>query len=87
MSNTFVFERRVIYWENTWVDADDMNEAREKLRNGEADECQLEGFEDYYDDDYTFVESLEPVILDPLVDMVKQYGLPEQLELLSLIHI
>ena len=43
MANTFVFERRVIYWENTWVDADDINEAREKLRNGEEEQCQLEG--------------------------------------------
>ena len=81
MANTYTFERRVIYWENTWVDADNLDDAWKKLQSGDADDCSLGEYDDYYDDDFTLVEESIGPAVDTLVEMIKQYSLPEQFEL------
>ena len=81
MANTYTFERRVIYCETTWVYADNLDEALEKLQSGDADDCLLGEYVDYYDDDFTLVEESIGPAVDPLVEMIKQYSLPEQFEL------
>jgi len=81
VASTYIFERRVIYWENTWVDADTLDDAWEKLQSGDADDCSLGEYDDYYDDDYTFVEESNGPDVDPLVEMVLDYENNRQLEL------
>jgi hypothetical protein len=81
VANTYTFERRVIYWENTWVDADNLDDAWKKLQSGDADDCSLGEYDDYYDDDFTLVEESIGPAVDPLVKMVLDYENNRQLEL------
>jgi hypothetical protein len=81
VANTYTFERRVIYWENTWVDADNLDDALKKLQSGDADDCSLGEYDDYYDDDFTLVEESIGPAVDPLVEMVLDYENNRQLEL------
>lgn len=78
MANTYTFSRRAIYWEEEIVEADSVEEAYEKVGNGEGDELNIQDFYEYYDDDYELVDER---INDPLVNMVVEYGKPIQLEL------
>lgn len=78
MANTYTFLRRVIYWEEEIVEANTVDEAYEKVGNGEAVEVHILDFYDYYDEDYEFVEEQ---INDPLVKMVLDYDHKKQLEL------
>ena len=80
MANQYTFVRRVIYCEYTYIDADSQNDAWTKVQSGDADDCELGDWYDYYDDDFELVESDESEI-DPLVEMIRNYGLPVQLEL------
>lgn len=65
-------------WEEEVVEADNVDEAYEKVGQGEAYEVHFGDFHDYYDDDY---ELIDEQINDPLVDMIKDYGQVKQLEL------
>ena len=78
MANTYTFQRRAIYWEEEVVIADTIEEAYEKVENGDSDELNIQDFYDYYDDDYELVDE---EIADPLVTMVAEYSLPYQYEL------
>ena len=78
MANTYTFQRRAIYWEEEVVTADTVEEAYEKVENGDSDELNIQDFYDYYDDDYELVDE---EIADPLVTMVAEYSLPYQYEL------
>ena len=78
MANTYTFQRRAIYWEEEVVTADTVEEAYEKVENGDSDELNIQDFYDYYDDDY---ELIDEEIADPLVTMVAEYSLPYQYEL------
>ena len=78
MANTYTFQRRAIYWEEEVVTADTVEEAYEKVGNGESDELNIQDFYDYYDDDYELVGE---EIQDPLVTMVAEYSLLYQFEL------
>ena len=78
MANTYTFQRRAIYWEEEVVTADTVEEAYEKVENGDSDELNIQDFYDYYDDDYELVDE---EIEDPLVTMVAEYSLPYQYEL------
>ena len=78
MANTYTFQRRAIYWEEEVVTADTVEEAYEKVENGDSDELNIQDFYDYYDSDY---ELIEEKIDDPLVTMVAEYSLPYQYEL------
>ena len=78
MANTYTFQRRAIYWEEEVVTADTVEEAYEKVENGDSDELNIQDFYDYYDDDY---ELIDEEIQDPLVTMVAEYSLPYQYEL------
>ena len=78
MANTYKFQRRAIYWEEEVVTADTVEEAYEKVENGDSAELNIQDFYDYYDDDYEFVEER---LDDPLVNMIEAYGKPYQLEL------
>ena len=78
MANTYTFQRRAIYWEEEVVTADTVEEAYEKVENGDSDELNIQDFYDYYDDDYELVDE---EIADPLVTMVAEYSLPHQFEL------
>ena len=78
MANTYTFQRRAIYWEEEVVTADTVEEAYEKVENGDSDELNIQDFYDYYDSDY---ELIDEEIADPLVTMVAEYSLPYQYEL------
>lgn len=78
MANYYTFQRRVIYWEEEIVEADNVDEAFEKVGQGEAFECRLTDFHDYYDEDYELVDEQ---INDPLVDMIVKWEEVRQLEL------
>jgi len=78
LANTYTFQRRAIYWEEEVVTADTVDEAYEKVENGDSDELNIQDFYDYYDDDYELVDE---EIADPLVTMVAEYSLPYQYEL------
>jgi len=78
LANTYTFQRRAIYWEEEVVTADTVEEAYEKVENGDSDELNIQDFYDYYDDDYELVDE---EIADPLVTMVAEYSLPHQFEL------
>lgn len=78
MANSYTFERRAIYYEETIVEADTLEEALERVYDGEADEMHIGDWHDYYDDDYELVNE---DIKDPLVDMVVNYSRPQQYEL------
>jgi hypothetical protein len=78
LANTYTFQRRAIYWEEEVVTADTVEEAYEKVENGDSDELNIQDFYDYYDDDYELVDE---EIADPLVTMVAEYSLPYQYEL------
>jgi Ran GTPase-activating protein (RanGAP) involved in mRNA processing and transport len=78
LANTYTFQRRAIYWEEETVTADTVEEAYEKVENGDSDELNIQDFYDYYDDDY---ELIDEEIADPLVTMVAEYSLPYQYEL------
>jgi DNA-binding protein Fis len=78
LANTYKFERRAIYWEEEIVYADTVEEAWEKIGNGDADELNIQDFYDYYDDEYELVDEK---IDDPLVDMVINYDKYRQMEL------
>jgi hypothetical protein len=78
LANTYTFQRRAIYWEEEVVIADTVEEAYEKVENGDSDELNIQDFYDYYDSDYELVDE---EIQDPLVTMVAEYSLPYQYEL------
>ena len=78
MANTYTFQRRAIYWEEEVVTADTVEEAYEKVENGDSDELNIQDFYDYYDSDYELVDE---EIQDPLVTMVAEYSLPHQYDL------
>ena len=80
MANQYTFERRVIYCEYTYIDADSQNDAWTKVQSGDADDWELGDWYDYYDDDFELVDSTDN-LYDPLVEMIRNYGLPVQLEL------
>ena len=77
MANEYTFERRVIYTEYEYVMADSEKEAWAKVNNGDIEDSETGDFYDYYDDPYL----IEKLTNDPLVEMVKEYALPEQYEL------
>lgn len=77
MANTYTFQRRAIYWEEEIVEADTVEEAWEKVENGDADELHISDFHDYWDEEY---ELIDEEIVDPLVEMIKKYK-PKQYEL------
>ena len=77
MANEYTFERRVIYTEYEYVTADSEKEAWKKVNEGDIEDSETGDFYDYYDDPYL----IEKVINDPLVEMVCEYGKPEQYEL------
>ena len=79
MANIYRFERRAIYWEEEVVRADTVEEAWQKIDNGDADELHIQDFEDYYDEEYNLVQ--EELEEDPLVAMIKDYSEPYQYEL------
>ena len=78
MANRYTFERRAVYYDIEVVIAETLEEAYEKVGNGDSDEYELGDFYDYYDDDYELVDE---EIEDPLVKMVIDYGQVKQLEL------
>ena len=77
MANEYTFERRVIYTEYEYVTADTENDAWDKVNSGDIEDSETGDWDDYYDDP----ELIETVINDPLVNMVTEYGRPEQYEL------
>jgi len=77
MANEYTFERRVIYTEYEYVTADTENDAWDKVNSGDIEDSETGDWYDYYDDP----ELIETVINDPLVNMVTEYGRPEQYEL------
>tara|TARA_B110000858_G_scaffold159576_1_gene183216 strand:- start:147 stop:395 length:249 start_codon:yes stop_codon:yes gene_type:complete len=77
MTNEYTFERRVIYTEFEYVEANSKKEAWEKVNSGDIEDSELGDFYDYYDE----AELIEEIIGDPLVAMVAEYGTPEQYEL------
>ena len=77
MANEYTFERRVIYTEYEYVKADSEKEAWKKVNEGDIEDSETGDFYDYYDDPYL----IEKLINDPLVNMVTEYGRPEQYEL------
>ena len=77
MANEYTFERRVIYTEYEYVTADTENDAWHKVNSGDIEDSETGDWYDYYDDP----ELIETVINDPLVNMVTEYGRPEQYEL------
>ena len=77
MANEYTFERRVIYTEYEYVTADTEKEAWKKVNEGDIEDSETGDFYDYYDDPYL----IEKVINDPLVEMICEYGKPEQYEL------
>ena len=78
--NQYTFERRVIYEEYTYVEADSLAEAKVKVEGGDHDDSELGDWYDYYDEEFEFVESTETE-QDPLVKMVKDYTIPIQLDI------
>ena len=78
MANDYTFERRVIYIEYEYVEANSEEEAWAKVNSGDIDDSETGDFYDYYDDESVLIET---VINDPLVSMVTEYGRPEQYEL------
>lgn len=76
--NTYVFERRVIHWEEETVYASNLQEAWEKVGEGDVEESTLGEFHDYYDDEHRL---LEEIFNDPLVKMVEEYSEPHQYSL------
>ena len=77
MANEYTFERRVIYIEYDYVEANSEEEAWAKVNSGDIDDSETGDFYDYYDDPYL----IEKLINDPLVEMVQEYAEPEQYEL------
>lgn len=77
MANQYTFERRVIYIEYDYVEANSEEEAWDKVNSGDITDSETGDFYDYYDDPYL----IEKVINDPLVEMICEYGKPEQYEL------
>ena len=77
MANEYTFERRVIYTEYEYVTADTENDAWDKVNSGDIEDSETGDWYDYYDDP----ELIETVINDTLVNMVTEYGRPEQYEL------
>ena len=77
MANEYTFERRVIYTEYEYVTADTENDAWDTVNRGDIEDSETGDWYDYYDDP----ELIETVINDPLVNMVTEYGRPEQYEL------
>ena len=78
--NQYTFERRVIYSEFTYLEANTKKEAWKRVQSGDSDDCEIGDWYDYYDDDFELVDSTDN-LYDPLVEMVRNYGLPVQLEL------
>ena len=78
--NQYTFERRVIYEEYTYVEADSLAEAKDKVQGGDHDDSELGDWYDYYDDDFELVEATGNDV-DPLVKMVKDYGIPIQTDI------
>ena len=78
MANEYTFERKVIYTEYDYVEADSEEEAWAKVNSGDIQDSELGDFYDYYDDES---ELIEENINDPLVEMVTEYGKPKQYEL------
>ena len=79
MANRYTFERRAVYWEEHIVVADSVDEAWQKIDNGDADDLIIQDFDDYYDEEYNLVQ--EELEEDPLVAMIKDYSGPYQFEL------
>lgn len=77
MANEYTFERRVIYTEFEYVEANSESEAWDKVNSGDIEDSETGDFYDYYDDPYL----IETVINDPLVSMITEYGKPEQYQL------
>lgn len=77
MANEYTFERRVIYTEFEYVEANSESEAWDKVNSGDIEDSETGDFYDYYDDPYL----IETVINDPLVSMITEYGRPVQFEL------
>tara|TARA_B110000285_G_C14979857_1_gene540786 strand:+ start:245 stop:493 length:249 start_codon:yes stop_codon:yes gene_type:complete len=77
MTNEYTFERKVVYTEYDYVEADSEKEAWEKVNSGDIEDSELGDFYDYYDEP----ELIEETIGDPLVAMITNWSLPEQFEL------
>ena len=78
MANQYTFERRLIYIEYDYVEANSEEEAWDKVNSGDITDSETGDFYDYYDTESVLIET---VINDPLVNMVTEYGRPEQYEL------
>ena len=77
MTNEYTFERKVVYTEYDYVEADSEKEAWEKVNSGDIQDSELGDFYDYYDEP----ELIEETIGDPLVEMIVNWSRPEQFEL------
>ena len=77
MANEYTFERKVIYTEYDYVEADSEEEAWTKVHSGDIEDSELGDFYDYYDD----AELIEENITDPLVEMILNYSRPQQFDL------
>ena len=62
MANEYTFERRVIYIEYDYVEANSEEEAWAKVNSGDIDDSETGDFYDYYDDESVLIET---VINDP----------------------
>ena len=78
MPNQYTFERRVVYYEETVVFCDSLEEAWVRIDNNDGDEISLTDWFEQYDEEYKLIDEK---INDPLVEMIVDYSVPYQFEL------